>query len=144
MIRFEIEYTLPTADLFRKTEFRSRRGKQMAHGQVTRHRMAIHALLLATGQLGHLSDLADQGKPLHLRVQYSRPLRGRAFDIDNLNYVVNKLIIDPLVKHGFLGGDDAKQLIPEQPVYLGTEKRPRLILEFAIKLLIYPKGEKRK
>jgi hypothetical protein len=129
----QIPYTLPLVDLFRSSTFRSKAGQRMDWAEITRQREIAYALMLSSGKLSNLQNLSAYAKgccyPLCLKISYSRPKYGRAFDQANCLFIVDKLIFDPLVKKNILIDD--KDINCVQPVYLGNSDKPLLKLEFA-------------
>lgn len=137
MVKIEIEYKLPLADIFRgQAHYKTKLGMMIARGATSRERRIIALLLKASGRLDALKALSNKAiaakRKIILTSQYSRAKRGRAFDDDNALMIINKIVIDSLVEAGFLPGDQPKWLRQEIPEYIGNEAQPRLILQFKL------------
>ena len=79
-MKITIEYTLPTADLFRGLSWhKSRGGMLRAKADINHHRQTIYLMLLATGKLDRVKKMSEAG-PIEFRPYYSRPPQSRAFD----------------------------------------------------------------
>ncbi len=136
-MKIEIEYTLPTADMFRGlAHINTQGGMRARRNGIAEEREKVGYLITATSQLWKLKALSEKAieekRKIIFSSQYSRGPKGKAFDDDNALMIINKIVIDSLVKAGYLPGDQPKWLRQEIPEYIGNEAQPRLILQFKL------------